>query len=124
MSNPRPNPRRFRSLDAMLRHLGASYGVLRRDLGPEDELTVRTRNSTYRIRRAGVSCFEVHGGWFDRQPRFRRRVEIVGCTWGGSAVCADLLAAPGLFLEFGNSVRTTRIQQVVMASRQLDAGIN
>jgi hypothetical protein len=108
----------------MLRHLGASFGVLRRDLGPDDELTVRTRNSTYRIRCVGGGCFEVRGGWFDRQPPIRRRVEIVGCTWGGSAVCADLLAAPGLFLEFGNSVRTTRIQQVVMASRSLDPGVN
>lgn len=124
MSSPRPDPRRIRSLEALLRHLGASFGVLRGELGPEDELTVRTRNSTYRIRPVSRGRFEVSGGWFDRQPRIRRRVEIVGCTWGGSAVCADLLAAPGLFLEFGNSVRTTRIQHVVMAARRLDVGVN
>jgi hypothetical protein len=37
---------------------------------------------------------------------------VNGCTWGGSAIKSDILAAPGLFLEFGNRVRTTRIQQV------------
>jgi hypothetical protein len=34
---------------------------------------------------------------------------IRGCTWGGSAIATDLLAASGLFLEFGNGVVTTAI---------------
>jgi hypothetical protein len=37
---------------------------------------------------------------------------INGCTWGGRAIHSELVAARGLFLEFGNQVITTRIQKV------------
>ena len=39
-------------------------------------------------------------------------VGINGCTWGGSVIHSDILAAPGLFLEFANGVTTTRIRSV------------
>jgi hypothetical protein len=52
--------------------------------------------------------------WFDQNSSAPLTVCINGCTWGGSAIKSDILAAPGLFLEFGNRVRTTRIQQVTV----------
>jgi hypothetical protein len=39
-------------------------------------------------------------------------VRINGCTWGGRAICEEIIAAPGLFLEFANGVTTTRIKSV------------
>jgi hypothetical protein len=51
------------------------------------------------------------GGWFSGS-RTNLRVRIAGCTWGGSAIHTGLVAAPGMFLEFANGVRTTRIQHV------------
>jgi hypothetical protein len=39
-------------------------------------------------------------------------VRILGCTWGGRAILTDMLAAPGMFIEFDNGVQTTRIQHV------------
>ena len=41
-----------------------------------------------------------------------KRRRVIGCTWGGSAVLTRMIAAPGMFLEFDNRVRTTRIKEV------------
>ena len=35
-----------------------------------------------------------------------------GCTWGGTAIKRDLVAARGLRLEFGNRVVTSPIREV------------
>ena len=39
-----------------------------------------------------------------------RRVRVNGCTFGGSAIKTDIVAAPGLFMEFDTLVCTTRIR--------------
>lgn len=103
-----------RTLGREARHAASARGVARAALAPGMELTVHTRNSTYHIRPTRPGAYRVVGGWFDRVPGAGDEVEIIGCTWGGHAVCTELLAAPGLFLEFGNSVRTTRIRGVVL----------
>jgi hypothetical protein len=36
---------------------------------------------------------------------------INGCTFGGTVIHAGLAAGRGLFLEFDNNVRTTRIRR-------------
>ena len=41
-------------------------------------------------------------------------VKINGCTWGGSAIKIDIVAAAGLCLEFGNKVRTSPIQKIAL----------
>ena len=44
---------------------------------------------------------------------------INGCTWGGSAIMIDIVAACGLHLEFGNRVVTSKIRQFsVVRSRK------
>jgi hypothetical protein len=40
------------------------------------------------------------------------KVAIIGCTWGGSIIKVDTLAACGLRMEFGNRVITTTIRRV------------
>ena len=56
----------------------------------------------------------VHG-WFDRHGDGPSVVTVNGCTYGGSLIRHDVVAAPGLFLEFGNRVSTTRIREVRVA---------
>lgn len=101
-----------RTLSAIVDHSQQLDPVRKRDLHQGDWVVVTTRNSTYSICVVGPELYTVSGGWFDRQSSAPFTVAVNGCTWGGSAIKSDILAAPGLFLEFGNRVRTTRIQQV------------
>ena len=48
----------------------------------------------------------------DASAKAGTRLRVAGCTWGGSAILTRMIAAPGMFLEFGNRVRTTRIREV------------
>jgi hypothetical protein len=86
--------------------------VRKRDLHHGDWVLVTTKNSVYSICVLGEDGYAVSGGWFDREGVSPQRVTINGCTWGGSAIKQDIVAARGLFLEFGNRVMTTRIQDV------------
>ncbi len=52
------------------------------------------------------------GGWFAAHGEEDRDVRIAGCTWGGAVIHTRLVAAIGMFLEFDNGVRTTRIRDV------------
>jgi hypothetical protein len=83
----------------------------KRDLEPGDCVIVSTRNSVYYLQALGGDLFRASGGWFDRASS-PRTVTVNGCTFGGSVICTDIVAAHGLFLEFGNRVSTTRIQDV------------
>ena len=87
-------------------------GVSRVDVQPGDVLIVKTRNSVYAVRALGESSFSVSGGWFDRKFGAPFRTTIAGCTWGGTVLKRDLVAACGMHLEFGNRVGTSTIQQV------------
>ena len=60
----------------------------------------------------GNDLYSVSGGWFDRHGLSPATTAISGCRWGGRDIETDIVAAPGLFLQFGNRVTTTRIQQV------------
>jgi hypothetical protein len=92
--------------------------VRKQDLEQGDWVLVTTKNSIYSICALGDDLYSVSGGWFDRKGVSPAITSINGCTWGGSAIKHDIVAAPGLFLEFGNKVLTTRIRnvQVVRAS--------
>jgi hypothetical protein len=106
---PEPRPR---ILTELVRHAELMGGVHREDLHCGDRLIVRTRNSCYIIYSLGDGRYRVSGGWFDRSGASPVTTTINGCTFGGSAIKTDLIAGRGLFLEFGNHVLTTRIQQV------------
>ncbi|HLF95114.1 MAG TPA: hypothetical protein VJB14_16720 [Planctomycetota bacterium] len=85
-------------------------GVRKRDLSQGDWVLVTTKNSVYVICALGNDLYQVSGGYFDRKGLSPATTTINGCTWGGSAIKVDIVAGPGLFLEFGNRVLTTRIR--------------
>lgn len=97
-----------------LQHLTQTAGHLpqvhKADLHAGDWVIVKTEHSTYQIRVLKNGRYEVSGGWFDRKFSIPVEVGIVGCTWGGSAVKIDVVAACGLRLEFGNKVKTSCIR--------------
>jgi hypothetical protein len=88
--------------------------VRKNDLLNGDSVLVRTKNSVYAIRALGKGLYKVSGGWFDRHGGSGQVVTINGCTWGGSAIKQDIVAARGLYLEFGNRVVTTRIRDIMV----------
>ena len=87
-------------------------GVRRTDLSVGDRLMVATRNSIYVLTALADGLFQVTGGFFERQGRAPICLHVAGCTAGGRALFRDIIAAPGLFLEFSDGTHTTRIRQV------------
>lgn len=108
------------TLEAIVEHASSLEEVRKKDLRCGDRVLVTTRNSVYTIWVLGDGRYWVWGGWFDLQGISPQRVGINGCTWGGSAIKHDIVAACGLRLEFGNRVLTTRIRQfcVIRAEAQ------
>lgn len=100
------------SLDVLASHASRVDAVRAGDVQPGDWLIIRTRNSTYALRANGDGTFDATGGWFSRNEQLGVGLRIAGCTLGGSVLLTRILAAPGMFLEFGNHVRTTRIHEV------------
>ncbi|HXV75068.1 MAG TPA: hypothetical protein VD788_02025 [Candidatus Polarisedimenticolaceae bacterium] len=102
-----------RTLDTIAARIEQAPAARKRDLDPGDRVIVATRNSVYCLQALGGDLFEVSGGWFERNPD-SRLITVNGCTYGGLAIHTDIVAARGLFLEFGNNVSTTRIQRVLV----------
>ncbi len=98
--------------------------IQKKDLHPGDRVLVTTRNSLYKIWVLAEGVYRVSGGWFDLQCMSPQRTAINGCTWGGSAIKWDILAARGLRLEFGNTVRTTRIREVRVILAEAQPSLN
>ena len=86
--------------------------VRKSDLQVGDLVLITTRNSIYSVCVLDNDIYLVSGGWFDRKGLSPVKASITGCTWGGSIIKVDTLAACGLHLEFGNRVVTTTIQDV------------
>lgn len=100
------------TLESITIEAGRVEQIRKRDLRWGDWIVIRTRNSVYTLRMLDDEQFAVSGGWFDEQQLSPHPVTVNGCTWGGSAIKQDIVAAPGLCLEFGNRVMTSRIRQV------------
>ena len=101
-----------RTVNAMLDQVGRIEFVRKSDLRSGDRLLVSTENSVYSIRVHEDATYSISGGWFDHQGLSPARVPIAGCTWGGSVIKCDIVAARGLRLEFGNRVVTSPIREV------------
>jgi len=101
-----------RTLEAIARHAESLNAVPKSDLEFGDLVPVTTANSTYSIYALADGLYSVSGGWFDRHGLSPMKTEITGCTWGGSAIKLDIVAACGLHLEFGNRVVTSRIRNI------------
>jgi len=83
-----------------------------------DFIIATTCNSNYKIRKLENNLFEVSGGWFDRKGLSPTVLTIRGCTWGGSIIKVDIIAACGLCMEFGNNLITTPIKKIVIIKFQ------
>ncbi len=103
---------RVRTVNAILEQAKLSRPVQKADLRCGDRLLVATENSVYAIHVLEDATYSVRGGWFDRQGLSPIRISIAGCTWGGTVIKNDIVAACGLHLEFGNRVVTSRIREV------------
>jgi len=108
----RRRPAKAISIDDLAEAAGIVGGVRRHELRAGDRIIVSTKNSVYSLTVRSDGSFEVGGGWFEREGRGSATVEILGCTAGGHALFTDHIAAPGLFMEFGDGLRTTRIRTV------------
>jgi hypothetical protein len=100
------------TLQALVEHAQKLEAIRKADLRLGDRVVVTTRNSVYTVWVLGRGEYWVWGGWFDQMGLSPHKVGINGCTWGGSVIQADIVAAPGLRLEFGNRLLTTRIRKV------------
>src|ERR1700745_2255842 len=100
----------LQTLEAITNHARTLEEVRKQDLRSGDRVLVTTRNSLYTLWALGDRHFLVWGGWFDRQGISPHRVSINGCTWGGSAIKLDIIAALGLRLYFSSGVLTTPIR--------------
>ncbi len=88
--------------------------VYKSDLQAGDTLLINTHNSCYSVKVLDNGYYLVSGGWFDLHQLSPLETTIAGCTWGGSIIKADIVAACGLCLEFGNRVITSAIQKIVV----------
>ena len=85
--------------------------ILRTELNYGDLLGVFTQNSVYAIGVLEDGHYMVSGGYFDKRDLSPVKLAINGCTWGGSAIKQDIIAAEGLCLEFGNGLTTSPIRK-------------
>lgn len=105
------------SLDRIAENVEKLQAVRKADLHTGDCVIVKTRNSVYTIRVVGQNAYRVSGGWFDRKGTAPATTTITGCTWGGSAIKIDIIAACGLSLEFGNRLITSTIEKIFVLPR-------
>jgi hypothetical protein len=103
---------RFRTVNAILEQARFRRPIRKVDLGCGTRVLVTTENSVYSIDVLEDASYSVRGGWFDRNRLSPIQTSIAGCTWGGSVIKVDIVAACGLRLEFGNRVVTSRIREV------------
>jgi hypothetical protein len=99
------------SLPSIIRSADHLQEVRKSNLKVGDLIFVKTVKSLYRINYLGDGAYEVSGGWFDHHGIPSIRIGISGCTWGGSAIKIDLVAACGLRIEFGNRLITSPVQK-------------
>jgi hypothetical protein len=100
------------SLSSVVEHLQRLRQIRKDELRIGDRVLVVTCNSVYSVKAAEGGLYLVSGGWFDRKGLSPMKMTIRGCTWGGSAIKLDIIAACGLRLEFGNRVVTSPIRKV------------
>lgn len=93
--------------------------VRKTELRVGDMVFVRTHNSLYRMQLWKDGKFLVSGGWFDRYGSTPVAMMVTGCTWGGSAILVDAVAAVGQRIEFANRVVTSPVASVFVIPREI-----
>jgi len=114
----KPTP--YFCLSTLVDHADSLQAVRRTDVALGDRIFLRTDNSLYIVRvLEGGQCL-VTGGWFDKKGVSPAMTHIRGCTWGGSSIKMDIMAACGLCVEFGNRVITSSIRKIVVLPRFME----
>ena len=108
------NQRQGYTLSSLVEHSTRLLQVCKNDVHEGDRIYIITSNSVYHMRAAEDGWFFVSGGWFDRKGVAPLKTKISGCTWGGSALKRDIVAACGLCVEFGNRVITSPVRKVIV----------
>ena len=101
-------------LKNMVDQSSSLFTVRKDQLKAGDYIYLKTYNSTYTIIVDADGKYLVSGGWFDRNNLSPMKVGINGCTWGSSVIKTDIIAACGLFVEFGNKLITSRIKEIIV----------
>ena len=101
-----------KSLDQIVERASHLKGLSKADLQFGDWIIITTQNSTYYFSVLDNGFYLVSGGLFDRMGLSPMRITISGCTWGGSVIKVDIVAAYGMSLEFGNHIVTSPIKEV------------
>ncbi len=109
MTNQKPDKQ---SLDKIVESAEHFKQVYKGDLQFGDLVIISTQNSVYSVSVIDDDLYLVSGGIFDRKGLSPFKTVIRGCTWGGSTIKVDIVAACGMFLEFGNGVVTSRIKNL------------
>lgn len=94
--------------------------VYKHKLQPGDHIFVKTLYSVYSIKVLNDYEYLVSGGWFDLQKISPQKLNIRGCTWGGSVIKTDIVAACGLCIEFSNNLITSRINKVFYFTHKIN----
>ena len=116
--NPYRRPPGF-NIAELVRQTDRMRLVRKKELRTGDTVVVKTNNSMYTIRAEKSGRFLVSGGWFDRKGLGPMETTIAGCTWGGSAIIADAVAAVGQHIEFGNRVVTSPVASFFVIPREV-----
>ncbi len=99
-------------LSNLTRTIGEFPQLYKHKLEYGDQIYLKTLNSLYIIKVTDTGEYLVSGGWFDSQNLSPYKINIRGCTWGGTAIKTDIIAAPGLCIEFSNNLITSKITKV------------
>lgn len=100
------------SLEKIVQNSDQLKKVRKADLHFGDLVVITTLNSVYSLQVINDGLYLVSGGWFDTHNLSPLKTTINGCTWGGSIIKIDIVAACGLCVEFGNQVVTSPIQKI------------
>ena len=89
------------------------------ELKTGDQVFIFTGNSVYEIKKLDNSQFLISGGWFDSNNVSPCKISIRGCTWGGSIIHINLVAAIGLSIEFNNNLITSPVSRIVVFKSEM-----
>ncbi len=102
------------SLENIVNRIEKMFALYKSQLRKGDKLFLKTSNSVYSIQVMEDGHYLVSGGWFDKHNLSPIRINIAGCTFGGSTIKTDIIAAPGLRLEFENRLVTSPVQKIFL----------
>lgn len=103
----------WQTLSVLVERIDRLPKLYKTEIQKGDRIVLKTCNSLYVLRAIGDGLYDVSGGWFDRHG-CSGSVGVRGCTWGGSAIKVDVVAACGLCLEFSNRVVTSPVEHIVL----------